>query len=78
MKLETTDAYAEFFRVCEPAFDLEKLKLCTQELKLILGHGCLKSSPVIVRIKNMRQCDPKASIALVQSLNECVNVRFDV
>ena len=78
MKLQTTDAYAEFFRVCEPAFDLEKLMLCTQELKLILGDGCLKSSPVIVRIKNTRQCDTTALIALVESLNECVNVRFDV
>ena len=52
--------------------------LCTKELKLILGDGCLKSSPVIVRIKNTRQCDTTALIALVESLNECVNVRFDV
>ena len=78
MKLQTTDAHAELFRVCEPAFDLEKLQLCTQELKHILGDGCLKSSPVIVRIKNTRQCDTTALIALVESLNECVNVRFDV
>ena len=78
MKLQTTDAYAEFFRVCEPAFDLEKLQSCTQELKHILGDGCLKSSPVIVRIKKNSRCDTTALLALVESLNECVNVRFDV
>jgi hypothetical protein len=78
MKLQPTDAYAEFVRVCEPAFDLEKLQACTQDLRHILGDGCLKSSPVIVRIKNTSQCDTTALLALVESLKECANVRFDV
>ena len=68
-----------FLCVREPAFDLEELKACTQELqKILLGDCSLKSSPTIVRMKNTRQCDTMALLALVESLKECANVRFDV
>ena len=67
-----------FFCVREPAFDLEELEACTQELQHILGDGCLKSSPAIVRLINTNQCDTTALLALVESLKECANVRFDV
>jgi hypothetical protein len=68
-----------FLCVREPAFDLEELEACTQELqKILLGDGSLKSSPTIERMKNTRQCDTTALLALVESLKECANVRFDV
>ena len=38
-------------RFGEPAFDLQQLEACTQELQHILGDSLLKSSPVIVRLK---------------------------
>ena len=42
-------------RFGEPAFDLQQLEACTQELQHILGDSLLKSSPVIVRLKNTRK-----------------------
>jgi hypothetical protein len=78
IKLHPTDEYADFFCVREPAFDLEELEACTQELQHILGDGCLKSSPAIVRMKNLSQCDTTALLALVESLKECANVLFDM
>ena len=67
-----------FLCVRQPAFDLEKPKACRQELQKILLGDCSESSPTIVRIKNTRQCDTTALRALVESLKECANVRFDV
>jgi hypothetical protein len=78
--LSDTSAYAvfngntkPFLCVREPAFDLEELEACTQELQHILGDGCMKSSPAIVRMKNTSQCDTTALLALVESLKECAN-----
>ena len=70
---QLTIEFAEFLFVREPAFDLEQLEACTQELQHILGDGCLKSSPAIVRLKNTNQCDTTALLALVESLKECAN-----
>jgi hypothetical protein len=70
---QLTDKFAEFLFVRESAFDLRQLKTCTQELQHILGDGCLKSSPAIVRLKNTNQCDTTALLALVESLKECAN-----
>ena len=68
-----TSEFAEFLFVRESAFDLRQLETCTQELQHILGDGCLKSSPAIVRLKNTNQCDTTALLALVESLKECAN-----
>ena len=78
LKLKPTDAYAEFFRVREPAYDLSKKEECVRELKSILGNGCLKSSPVIVRLKNQKKYETEAMLAVIEELKECENVRFDV
>ncbi len=77
IKTQPGDAYAELYRVREPALDLKKIAECAKEVKHIPGDGCLKSSPVIVRVKNPNKIDTSALVPLVQSLRVCANVRFE-
>ena len=63
-------------RFGEPAFDLQQLEACTQELQHILDDSLLKSSPVIVRLNNT--CDfsnPTALLALMESLKNARTAR---
>ena len=60
-------------RFGEPAFDLQQLEACTQELQHILDDSLLKSSPVIVRLKNTRKRNTTALLALMESLKKCAN-----
>ena len=60
-------------RFGEPAFDLQQLEACTQELQHILDDSLLKSSPVIVRLKNTRKQNTTALLALMESLKKCAN-----
>ena len=78
LKLHPTAEFAEFFRVREPAFDLKQLAACTAELNNILGDGCLKSSLVIVRVKNPNSYETNVLLALTETLNECTNIRFEL
>ena len=65
---QLTDEFAKFLFVSEHAFDSEQLVACTQELQHILGDSLLKSSPVMVRLKNISQRDTTALLALMESL----------
>jgi hypothetical protein len=78
VKLQPTDEYGEFFRVREPAYNLSALTACTDELKMILGNGCLKSSPVIIRMNNATKSDTSALFALTEALQECDNIRLEL
>ena len=62
-------------RFGEPAFDLQQLEACTQELQHILGDSLLKSSPVIVRLKNTRKRNTTALLALMESLKNARTAR---
>jgi hypothetical protein len=56
-------------------FDLQQLEACTQELQHILGDSLLKSSPVIVRLKNTRKRNTTALLALMESLKNARTAR---
>jgi hypothetical protein len=76
MQVLPDDKFPEFFRCIEDR-QLTKAENLLNELKNILGAGCLKSSPVIVRIKPTKY-DTANAKKIFEGLADCKNVRMDV
>jgi hypothetical protein len=76
MKVLPDDKFPEFFRCIEDR-KLTNAENLLKELKNILGAGCLKSSPVIVRIKPTPH-DTANAKKIFAGLADCKNVRMEV